>query len=161
MSAGGTYVSYKLLKYEKFIRREGDSDYLNDEDMKPGGFDVVVSCSVFEHLLGRPDVDEIIGLLNGKGTLCMHTLVCKEVPQDPDWFYLLGGHCTLWTNKSMGLIFEQYGFTGCAYHVEGRMWFFFKDRQRFELLKSKAPLIEGEWVFSDQFVDYWKQKPYR
>ena len=161
MSAGGTYVSYKLLKYEKFIRPEGDSDYLNDEDMKPGGFDAVVSCSVFEHLLGRPDVDEIIGLLNDRGTLCMHTLVCEEVPQDPGWFYLLGGHCTLWTNKSMALLFEQYGFAGCAYHVEGRMWFFFKDRQRFEQLRSKAPSIPGEWVFSDKFVDYWKQKPYR
>lgn len=157
----GTYVSCKLLKYEKFIRPEGDSDYLNDEDMKPGGFDAVVSCSVFEHLLGRPDVDEIIGLLNDRGTLCMHTLVCEEVPQDPGWFYLLGGHCTLWTNKSMGLLFEQYGFVGCAYHVEARMWFFFRDRQRYELLKSKAPSIQGEWVFSDKFVDYWKQKPYR
>ena len=158
---GGTSVSKGLLKYEKFIRPEGDSDYLRDEDMKPGSFDAVVSCSVFEHLLGRPDVDEIIGLLNDRGTLCMHTLVCEEVPQDPGWFYLLGGHCTLWTNKSMGLLFEQYGFVGCAYHVEARMWFFFRDRQRYELLKSKAPSIQGEWVFSDKFVDYWKQKPYR
>lgn len=156
-----TAVSQKLLKYDKYMHPEGDSDYLRDEDMQPGSFDMVVSCSVFEHLLGRPDVDEIIGLLNDKGTLCMHTLVCEEVPRDPDWFYLLGGHCTLWTNKSMGLLFEQYGFAGCAYHVEGRMWFFFKDRQRFEELKSKAPSIPGEWVFSDKFVDYWKQKPYR
>lgn len=161
VSKTGMSSSHKLLKYEKFIRPEGENDFLRDEDMKPGSFDMVVSCSVFEHLLGRPDVDEIIGLLNDKGTLCMHTLVCEEVPQDPDWFYLLGGHCTLWTNKSMALLFEQYGFAGCAYHVEGRMWFFFKDRQRFEQLRSKAPSIPGEWVFSDKFVDYWKQKPYR
>lgn len=153
--------SHKLLKYEKFIRPEGGNDYLRDEDMKPGSFDMVVSCSVFEHLLGRPDVDEIIGLLNDKGTLCMHTLVCEEVPRDPDWFYLLGGHCTLWTNKSVALLFEQYGFAGCAYHVEGRMWFFFKNRERFEQLRNKAPSIPGEWVFSDKFVDYWKQRPYR
>ena len=129
--------------------------------MLPGDFDAVVSCSVFEHLLGRRDVDEIIGLLEEKVTLCMHTLVCEEVPQDPNWFYLLGGHCTLWTNASMGLLFQQYGFVGCAYHIEARMWFFFKDRRRFELLKERSPLIPGEWVFSDQFVDYWKQKPYR
>jgi len=157
----GNTESWRLLKYDKYMRPEGPSEYLQDADMKSGSFDAVVSCSVFEHLLGRPDIDEIIGLLNGKGTLCTHTLVCEEVPQDPNWFYLLGGHCTLWTNRSMSLLFEQYGFVGCAYHVEARMWFFFKDRQRFELLRSKSPSIAGKWVFSDQFVDYWKQKPYR
>lgn len=158
---GGTFVSHKLLKYEKYLHPEGPSDYLPDEAVTPGSFDMVVTCSVFEHLLGRPDVDEIVGLLKENGTLCMHTLVCEEVPQDPDWFYLLGGHCTLWTNNSMSLLFEQYGFTGCAYHVQARMWLFFRDRQRFEQLKSKCTLIPGEWIFSDQFVDYWKQKPYR
>jgi len=61
----------------------------------------------------------------------------------------------------MGLLYEQYGFAGCAYHVEARMWSFFKDCQRFELLRSKSPSISGKWVFSDQFVDYWKQKHYR
>lgn len=151
----------ELLKYDKYMRPEGPSDYLSDEEMKPGSFDAVFSCSVFEHLLGRPDADEIIGLLKDKGTLCVHTLVCEEVPRDPEWFYLLSGHCTLWTNKSMALLFGQYGFVGCAYHVEARMWFFFKDRHRFEQLKSKAPMIPGEWAFSDKFVDYWKQKPYR
>lgn len=140
---------------------EGPSDYLLDRDMIPGSFDIVVTCSVFEHLLGRPDVDEIIGLLNNEGILCTHTLVCEEVPQDPLWFYLLGGHCTLWTNRSMGLLFEHYGFIGCAYHVEARMWFFFKSRRHFELLKKKSSFIQGKWVFSDKFVDYWKQKPYR
>lgn len=151
----------RLLKYDKYMRPEGADEYLEDREAAPGGFDMVVSCSVFEHLLGRRNVDEIIGLLNERGTLCTHTLVCEEVPRDPDWFYLLGGHCTLWTNKSMGLLYEQYGFTGCAYHVEARMWFFFKDRRRFEELRSKSPSIRGTWVFSDQFVDYWKQKPYR
>lgn len=152
---------WKLLKYDKYMRPEGPCDYLRDEDMRPGGFDAVVSCSVFEHLLGRVDIDEIMGLLADRATLCLHTMVCMEIPLDPEWFYLLGGHCTLWTNKSMALIYEQYGFAGCAYHVEARMWFFFKDRWRFEQLRSKSPSIPGEWVFSDRFVDYWKQKPYR
>ncbi len=61
----------------------------------------------------------------------------------------------------MSLLFEQYGFVDCAYHMEAHIWFFFKDRHRFEQLKSKAPMIPGEWTFSDKFVDYWKQKPYR
>lgn len=160
-SAGEYICAPKILKYDKYMRPAGPCDYLRDEDMRPGSFDMVITCSVFEHLLGREDVEEIIGLLNGSGTLCVHTLICEEVPRDPSWFYLLGGHCTLWTNRSMGLLFEQYGFAGCAYHVEARMWFFFKDRHQFEHLREKSEEIPGEWVFSDHFVDYWKQKPYR
>jgi len=80
---GGHMVSHKLLKYKKYIRPEGDSDYLRDEDMKSGSFDAMVSCPVFEYLLSRHDVDEIIGFLSDKGTLCMHTLVCEEVPKTP------------------------------------------------------------------------------
>lgn len=150
----------KILKYDKYMRPEGSGDYLEDEDVKPGTFDAVVCSAVFEHLRGRSNVEEIIGLLTDRGTFCLHTMVCEEVPLDPDWFYLLPVHCTMWTNKSMGIIYEQYGFVGCAYHVEGRMWFFFRNRQRYELLRSKSPSIPGTWFFSDKFVDYWKQKPY-
>lgn len=157
---GGACVP-KLLKYDKYMRPEEPCDYLEDGDIKSESFDVVISCAVFEHLIGRSGVDEVMDLLHDRGTLCLHTLVCEEVPQDPEWFYLSPSHCTMWTNKSMGLIYEQYGFVGCAYHLEGRMWFFFRDYQRFELLRSKSSSIPGKWVFSDRFVDYWKQKPYR
>lgn len=155
-NAGG-----QILNFDAYMRPKDAADYLQDTDMRPASFDAVITCSVFEHLIGKTDVDKIVKLLNDNGTLCLHTLVCEEVPNDPTWFYLLAVHCTLWTNKSMGLLYDTYGFVGCAYHVEARMWFFFKNRQLFEQLKSKSPSVEGTWVFSDKFVDYWKQKPYR
>lgn len=150
-----------IMKYDKFMKPEGDESYLSDADMKLHSFDIVVSCSVFEHLFGRKDVGEVLDLLNGTGTFCLHVLICEEVPQDPDWFYLLPDHVTLWTNKAMSILYREYGFCGCAYNVEARMWFFFRDRARFEMLQGRHDSMNGTWLFSDGFLDYWKQKPYR
>ena len=148
----------EILCYDKYMADEG---YLSPGDMKPGVFDGLITCSVFEHLLGKQDVEEILSYIKDDGVFCLHTLICEEVPQDPDWFYLLPTHCTLWTNKAMGILFKENGFRGCAYHVEGKMWFFFKDKVQFDLLKKKARQVEGNFVFRDGFVDYWKGKPYR
>lgn len=97
---------------------DGNTDYLLDSNMQKKAFDVVVICSVFEHLLGKGDVEEIMGLLKEQGIFCLHTLVCEEVPQNPDWYYLLPAHCTIWTNKAMKILYEQNGFKGCAYNLE-------------------------------------------
>ncbi len=150
-----------ILKYDKFMRPEGDSTYLLDSEMKPGSFDAIVTCSVFEHLIGKRDIDEVLGLLNNNGILCLHTLVCEEVPCDPDWYYLLPDHVTLWTNKAMDYLYKDYGYSGCAYNIEARMWFFFKDKTQFDKLYANKDKITGTWVFSNNFVDYWKKKPYR
>lgn len=60
----------------------------------------VLSCSVFEHLIGIDAVDKLLSLANMSGTVAVHTLVCEEVPDDSEWYYLLLGHCTMWTNKA-------------------------------------------------------------
>lgn len=150
-----------ILKYDKFMRPQGDESYISEKDVGAKSFDAVISCSVFEHLFGRRDIEPIFELLNDTGTFCLHVLVCEEVPNDPEWFYLLPDHVTIWTNRAMDILYKEHGFIGCAYHVEARMWFFFKDRLTYEKLQKKQALINGTWVFSDQFVDYWKQKPYR
>jgi hypothetical protein len=148
-------------KYDKYMRPANATDYYNDGDVEAGGFDFVVSCSVFEHLRGINEVDSILSLVKPDGIVGLHTLVCEQVPQDPDWYYLSGCHCTIWTNKAMQILYQKNNFKGCAYHVEARMWFFFKDKARFEKLKDIYREIPGTWVLSDDFVDYWKQKPYR
>lgn len=151
----------QILKYDKYMKPEGDMSYLDDDHMIPGKFDVVVSCSMMEHFFGKKEVDEIFNLVSETGTFCMHTLICEEVPQDPDWFYLIVDHVTIWTNRAMALLYRQYRFVGCAYNLEARMWFFFRNREQFYKLKKRKNAIDGTWIFSDDFVDYWKQKPYR
>ena len=150
-----------LRKYDKYMRPNGAEDYCKDEEMIRGTFDFVVSCSVLEHLIGMKDVDDILALVNDEGIIAVHTLVCEEVPDDPDWFYLSPGHCTIWTNKAMTKLYEKYGYAGCAYHVEAQMWFFFKNQEKYRKLQAVYKDIPGTWIVSEHFVDYWKQKPYR
>ena len=150
-----------LRKYDKYMRPNGAEDYCKDEEMVRGTFDFVVSCSVLEHLIGMKDVDDILALVNDEGIIAVHTLVCEEVPDDPDWFYLSPGHCTIWTNKAMTKLYEKYGYVGCAYHVEAQMWFFFKNQEKYRKLQAVYKDIPGTWIVSEHFVDYWKQKPYR
>ena len=145
-----------LKKFDEYMARP-DKNYLSKKDLKPASFDFVITCSVFEHLLGGGDVKKIFALLKEDGVAAIHTLICEEIPRDPDWFYLQPVHATFWTNAAMKKIFDQYNFNACAYHLESRLWFMFRDAEKFYLLKK----CSGTWTFSNDFVDYWKAKPYR
>lgn len=147
-------------RYDEYMG-VGKADYLSKSELVGSKFDFMVTCSVFEHLIGRHDVDKIFDILSENGTFGLHTLVCEEVPHDPDWFYFLPVHCTFYTNKTMERIFSQYGFKGCAYHVESRMWLFFRDEEVYRKVEGCVNEIEGTWQIGDGFVDYWKKKPYR
>lgn len=156
----GTVGKSIFKKYDEFMGVE-KAGYLQKEEIEGSKFDLLVTGSVFEHLIGRPDVDKVFNLLSDDGTFGLHTMVCDEVPNDSQWFYFLPVHCTFYTNESMRRIFVQYGFKGCAYHVESRMWLFFRNAKQYERLASCMNEIPGKWQTSDAFVDYWKSKPYR
>ena len=147
-----------VQKFDEFMSRP-DANYLHA--LTPKTFNFVITCSVFEHLLGRRDVEKIFGLLTDKGTAAIHTLVCEEIPRDSSWFYLLPVHATFWTNAAMKKIFAQFNFVGCAYHVEARLWLLFRDEEKYFRLKTCADKISGTLVTANNFVDYWKAKPYR
>ena len=147
--------------YEKYLRIPGKVGYYDDSEMTPRSFDVVISSAVLEHMIGMEDIDTYFKLVNESGTVVIHTLICEEVPKDPDWFYIRKPvHCTLWTNEAMRRIYSLYSFKGCAYHLPSKIWLFFKDKEMYKNLIRKHEEIPGEWTFSDEFVDYWKQKPY-
>lgn len=141
-----------LMKFDEYMARPNEN-YLTE--LKPASFDFVITCSVFEHLLGAADVEKIFALLKSDGIMALHTLICEEIPRDPNWFYLQPVHCTFWTNAAMKIIFRQYNFKACAYHVESRLWLMFRDAERILRLKN------SEWILAEDFVDYWKAKPYR
>ena len=149
-----------LKKFDAYMAE--DESYLSVEEIKPASFDFLVTSSVFEHLLGNQgDVEKIIGLVKDDGVMALHTLICDEVPQDPNWFYLLPVHCTMWTNKAMAKVYKKFDFKGCAYNVESRMWFMFKKLSDFKNLESEVKTLPGTWQLDENFVEYWKVKPYR
>lgn len=148
-----------VKNYDKYMVT---NTYLSSYNMTSIKFDVVVTCSVFEHLIGMKDIDEIMSYLKDDGILCLHTLICEAVPNDPQWFYLLPPHCTLWTNKAMSILFEKYKFVSCAYSPTAKMWFFIRNRRKQNLLENlKKSFDEKELLIDDRFIEYWKISPYR
>ena len=139
-----------------------NSYYYSMKDITPHSFDVVISCSVLEHLIGFEEVDSFFSLQKDDGMVCLHTLICEAVPCDPNWFYIRPSvHCTLWTNRAMKIIYDKYNYKGCAYNTDAKMWLFFKDEDKFEKLRKVGERIYGSFIFSQGFVDYWKELPYR
>ena len=132
--------------------------YLQDGDMQPGSFDFVISTSVFEHLRSRENLDNIRSLLAPRGVMAMHTLVCEIVPESADWFYYLAVHCAFYSNRSMELLLQQWGYKSSLYHLPSRLWFFFeKDFEAIEAQYKRLDMrMPGEWFGQSGFVDYWK-----
>lgn len=152
----GKLATTAVEKFDEFMTKP---EYL--KSVPAAAFDAVATCSVFEHLIGRRDVDKILGLLRPDGVFLLHTLIAEEVPRDANWFYFLPPHCTFFTNAAMKILYRQYRFEGCAYHVESRMWLMFKDGERWQKFLAERENLHGQWACSREFVDYWKSRPYR
>lgn len=146
-----------LLKYDRYMSRR--DDYLKDDEVTPKRFDFVLTTSVFEHFTLSEQFDSVEALVKENGVLGLHTLVCESIPCDASWFYLVPVHCAFHTNKSMGLLFEQWGYTSSVYNVDSRLWLWFKpyalDIQ--SLVESANRRAKGpSYIFKKGFVDYWK-----
>jgi hypothetical protein len=91
--------------------------------------------------------------------MALHTLAMEEIPQDPDWFYLLPVHSTFYTNKSMQLLFEQWGYQASIYNVNARMWFWFKSKPDIEetIRYANNRTSDPSYIFMNKFIDYWKE----
>ena len=157
-----TRYDLPLLKYERYLRRK--EGYVHDEDLVPGSFDFVITTSVFEHFIRREQFDLVESLVSERGVLGVHTLVCESVPADPTWFYLCPVHCTFHTNRSMAVLFRQWGYTSSVYNVAAQLWIWFKNGPRD--VETRVQRANGRpdgpfYVFKEGFVDYWKCSPLR
>lgn len=92
-----------------------------------------VSCSaVLEHLRTHGDVDAVFAAPRcTDGVLMLHTSIVDVVPQDQTWYYLLPGHCSLWTAKAIRLYTNRHGYMQYLYHGPSATWFFAHHQQRF------------------------------
>jgi hypothetical protein len=146
-----------LLKYDRYLSRS--EDYLSEDEIAPGSFDFVLTTSVFEHFTQREQFDAVNSLTSKDGVLGLHTLVREDIPCDPSWFYLLPVHCAFHTNRSMSLLFEQWGYASSVYNVDSRLWLWYKRSasgiQDIVEMANRRP--EGpSYIFKNGFVDYWK-----
>jgi cyclopropane fatty-acyl-phospholipid synthase-like methyltransferase len=148
----------KLGKFDRYMNNEG---YLTENDLESRKFDFVITTSVIEHLIKREMLDEINDLVSDNGVMGLHLLVAEEVPDDPDWFYLLPVHCAFHTNKSMQVLFDAWGYSCSIYNVGAQLWFFFKSNsEKIEKIVNNAQKTPSReklyYHFKRGFMDYWK-----
>lgn len=144
-----------LQRFDPFMTVPG---YLTREDLRAGCFDLVLNTSVIEHVRDRGPLDEMARLVAPNGVFAIHTLVREEIPADPNWFYLVPVHCALFTNRSMQLLFEQWNFRYSLYHVDSRLWLWFRDESDplRRVLRDPGRYLTGEIYYKQGFADYWK-----
>lgn len=99
---------------------------VEEASLVPRGYDLVVNTAVIEHVRSRDTLNEIEALVSPAGCLAVHTLVCGEIPRDPDWMYLLPVHTAFHTNRSMDLLMRQWGYTCSVYNEHAKLWVMFR-----------------------------------
>jgi hypothetical protein len=147
-----------LLKYDRYKQGE---EYLSEDSLASSRFGFVIHTSVFEHVSDRDALDGIERLVAPSGVFGIHTLVAEEIPQDPSWFYLLPVHCSFFTNKSMQVLFEEWGYSSSVYHIAAQLWFWFKQKPDFvegfiRAANAQAGRETFQYQFKRGFMDYWQ-----
>lgn len=152
------YCQLRLPIYDPYIQNGDTLRYIGSENLRT--YKTVINSAMFEHVLNRGDLDRVNQLVDGNGCLILHTVVCETVPNDPNWFYLRPPvHTAFHTNKSMGILMDQWGYRASIYCPKSKCWV---------LLKEQDPTIEGrirdlntelqcEWFcYKNGFMNYWK-----
>jgi hypothetical protein len=165
--AGGTgtfsdllskYFDIPSLIYEPYMHRKEDPRFITREEL--GQYDIVFNSAMFEHIRSRSDLDEVNCAVASDGALIIHSVICENIPADPDWFYYRPPvHCAFHTNKSMGILMEQWGYSCSAYSPQAKCWVLFKKKpadfeKRLSFINNQ--IKDRFFYFEDGFVSFWK-----
>lgn len=146
----------KLSTYDPYIPPELFP--LGASELTKGSYSLVTNTAMFEHARDRSTLDEIESYVAKDGCFGIHTLVRGEIPKDPEWMYLLPVHCSFFTNKSMQMLMDQWGYSCSIYSEHSKLWIWFKsdpDAVREKVLRLNAKLGWQYLHFKIGFMDYW------
>jgi len=144
--------------YDPYVKDGDLSRYVDNPIAK--SYSVVISSAYFEHIRTRSDLDEVNSFVADDGCLILHTVICANIPADPDWFYLSPPvHTAFHTNKSMGILMEQWGYKSSLYSPQAKCWLLlkkpFSENERNIISINRE--LHAAWLFGkDGFMDYWK-----
>ncbi len=154
----GKYLQIQLKIFDPFMQDGDTSRYILEKNLR--SYKTVINSAMFEHVLRREDLDQVNALVDRDGCLIVHTVVCETVPKDPNWFYLRPPvHTAFHTNKSMGILMDQWGYHSSLYCPKSKCWVLLKKRDptvahRLDALNEE---LQSNWFyFKDGFMDYWK-----
>lgn len=98
--------------------------------------------------------------VDDSGVLIVHTVVCENIPKDPNWFYLdTPVHTAFHTNKSMQILMDQWGYNSSIYSPKSKAWVLLKDdvKNFDETLTLINSELQNDWFFWKKgFLDFWK-----
>lgn len=145
-----------LQSFDKFI--QPTSFPITSSDLVERSYTLVTNTAMFEHARDRATLDEIESYVEEGGCLGLHTLVRGAIPSDPDWMYLLPVHCAFFTNRSMDLLMQQWGYTCSVYNEHAKMWIWFKSEPGLVAGQAAALNRSMGWEylhFKSGFMDFW------
>lgn len=152
------YFGIELPIFDRYVNDADSSRYVSEENL--GTYKTVLNSAMFEHVICRDDLDSVNRLVDPDGVFIIHTVVCENIPKDPDWFYLDPPvHTAFHTNKSMEILMRQWGYRSSAYSPKSKSWVLF--RESVDALEERLSRINHElqspwFVWKNGFVDYWK-----
>ena len=152
------YHNIKLPLFDPYIQSNDSSRYIDKSKLST--YKTVINSAMFEHVLRREDLDKVNNIVAGDGCFIMHTCVCENVPNDPNWFYLRPPvHTAFHTNKSMEILMRQWGYRSSIYCPQGKCWILLKNNIE-DIEKDIMTLnqeLQTNWFYcKNGFVDYWK-----
>jgi hypothetical protein len=152
------YFQVRLPIFDPYIQNGDKARYIGKENLRK--YKTVINSAMFEHVLRRDDLDHVNDLADSDGCLILHTLVCETVPEDPDWFYLRPPvHTAFHTNKSMGILMNQWGYRSSIYCPKSKCWVLLKRRDATieDRIRALNEELQSDWFYyKDGFMDYWK-----
>lgn len=156
------YFNKKIKIFDEYVKsQKNNMNYIDADDL--GKYGLVINSAMFEHVLTREALDKINECVAEDGILMLHTVICENIPKDPNWFYITPiVHTAFHTNKSMSILMRQWGYCVSIYSPQAKSWFLFKEKYKnLENLKNICDEINKEiqkiyFLHKDDFLDYWK-----
>jgi hypothetical protein len=152
------YHGIKLPIFDPYIQADNSGMYIEKHELAT--YETVINSAMFEHVLHRADLDQVNNLVQHDGCLIIHTVVCENIPKDPNWFYLRPPvHTAFHTNRSMNILMEHWGYKSSIYCPQSKCWILLKfPIEDFHRKISEINLeLQTTWfVCKAGFVDYWK-----
>lgn len=121
------YHDIFIFVYDPYVRSsEYGVNYVKNIHLNY--YDTVINSAMLEHITSRGDLDKLNERVKDNGCLIIHSVICENIPKDPDWFYLKPPvHCAFHTNKSMALLMKQWGNKNSLYCPSSKSWVLYKN----------------------------------
>lgn len=152
------YFNLSLPIYDQYVKTDNSNRYVQELELK--AYKTVINSAMFEHVLNRDSLNHVNNLVAKDGCLIIHTVICENIPKDPNWFYLTPPvHTAFHTNKSMEVLMEQWGYHSSIYCVPSKCWILLKSdiKEVEEKVKLLNQELQSDWFHcKNSFVDYWK-----